>query len=201
MDTHGVKSSSVKEYEENIIRNIVEKMLESLPQHYYELSRVHKSENGNFYGKNNTREFEIELIAKSTADVKELTKYTGELKNTVENYLLFSNNGNLVLRISTNSFESLTFPLCEIILTNSSGKSILVYLPQIVLNKSNPQVYVYVTTDGSTFFDQNLSNPARLSAGQVHPMCGKYPLRQRIPTYLNLQIGDLPIKFQWGILQ
>jgi hypothetical protein len=78
------------------------------------------------------------------------------------------------------------FPLCEIILTNSFCKSMLVYLPQLIFKAHDSKYPLYIASDGSTSFEEDLSISARKSAGQVIPLVGKYPLQNRIPVYMNL---------------
>ena len=93
-------------------------------------------------------------------------------------------------------------PAAELIVTNRVGKSLLVYLPERVQVGADG-VKLFVADDGSTYVvpadpaaRMSLSNDkepsfsgltlARASAGQVLPIPGVWPLRQRQPVALNL---------------
>jgi len=181
-------TSNIKKDQEDAIRKIVEDVLNSyLSQKKCDIKRVKKMEGEPFYGKNNTFEFEVDILLDSNSiDKDTLIQNVQEIKKIIEDYYLFANDGDLVVCIYRTSFDIVTFPQCEIILTNSSGKSIIIYLPQIILSRAQPRFYMYVASDGSTSFDSSLSTACRFSAGQIMPMCNKYPLRYRVPTFLNL---------------
>src|SRR5215210_7208370 len=110
-----------------------------------------------------------------------------KIKNAIEEKPEFVNEGKLMLRISKTTKTSRgEFPLSEIILTNSSSRSVLVYLPQLKFDKKNQEKNLYVADDGSTSNEEDLLDQARMSAGQIIPIASKYPLQQRIPVYMNL---------------
>lgn len=91
-------------------------------------------------------------------------------------------------------------PPVELILTNRSGQSLLVYLPE-VSGVNADGIRFFVAEDGSTYFapeeDATLLavqaqgsysglTPARASAGQVLPIQGIWPLQQRSAVAINL---------------
>ena len=81
-------------------------------------------------------------------------------------------------------------PAAELILTDRSGHSLLVYLPEIAA-ASATGVRVLVADDGSTyFFSPSLTfrqgNLARAAQGQTVPIPGVWPLQQRVPVVANL---------------
>jgi len=202
--TYGGSSSSfntsnIKKDQEDAIRKIVEDVLNGyLPQKKCNI-RIRKMEGEPFFGKNNTFEFEVDILLDSkTIDKNTLIQNVQEIKKIIEDYYLFANDGDLVLCIYRTSFDIVNFPLCEIILTNSSGKSIIVYLPQIILSRTQPRFYIYVASDGSTSFDSALSTCCRFSAGQVMPMGNKYPLQYRVPAFLNLSDWNSANKIPLG---
>jgi hypothetical protein len=91
-------------------------------------------------------------------------------------------------------------PQTEVVLTNRTGDSLLVYLPE--LSNVDPQgMHFFVAEDGSTYpvpddsmtqmnvLDQKSYTGlpvARASAGQVLPIPGVWPLHHRRPVALNL---------------
>jgi len=144
------------------------------------------------YNNSNTYEIvEVIVNVHSTYYIQEISQ---KIRRAIEEKPELHNVGELALRISVLKDESekgknvtSTFPLSEIIVTNSFDKSTLVYLPQLKFGTNEPKYYhLYVASDGSTSFEDNLSVPARESAGQIIPLPGKYPLQQRIPIYMNL---------------
>lgn len=150
----------------------VEKLKVPLPRHSAET--------------NNTFEFDVKLGVPS--DSKELLSHiVAAIKSAIGEDSLFSNEGDLVLRITSSDKGDRFFPLSEITLTNNSSKSVIVYLPQISFKNGISECYLYVGSDGSTFYKFDpLDDYARKSAGQVVSISGKYPMQQRIPVYLNL---------------
>ncbi len=112
-------------------------------------------------------------------------------------------------------------PAAELIVTNRRGQSLLVYLPEIGTAPADG-VSLFVADDGSTYFapaddvarqivltQQSFSGVplARASAGQVLPIAGVWPLRQRVPVAINLcrcernallQFGELGIDPELG---
>jgi len=93
-----------------------------------------------------------------------------------------------------------SIPTTELVLMNRAGKSLLIYLPEIV-NAPPQGVRFVVADDGSTYFfpadsaaqAQLVSGAsfaslvlARGSAGQVLPIAGIWPLQQRRPAAINL---------------
>ena len=91
-------------------------------------------------------------------------------------------------------------PASELVVSNRSGESLLVYLPEITGAPSDG-VRFFVADDGSTFFAPadvpSLTNAlgdlslaglemSRESAGQVLPIPGRWPLQHRRPTAINL---------------
>ena len=134
----------------------------------------------------NTAEYEVKIII-SPEHYEQFEYLINDIKNTIEKKPEFVNEGKLMLRISKPTKASRgEFPLSEIVLTNSSSRSVLVYLPQLKFDKKNLDKNLYVADDGSTSNEEDLLEPARMSAGQVMPIAKKYPLQQRIPVYLNL---------------
>lgn len=91
-------------------------------------------------------------------------------------------------------------PASELVVTNRTGESLLVYLPEITGSPAEG-VRFFVADDGSTFFAPadvpSLTNAlgelslaglelSRESAGQVLPIPGRWPLQHRRPTAINL---------------
>ncbi|HKU76835.1 MAG TPA: hypothetical protein VJR02_23190 [Pyrinomonadaceae bacterium] len=91
-------------------------------------------------------------------------------------------------------------PASELVVTNRSGESLLIYLPEITGSPAEG-VRFFVADDGSTFFAPadvpSLTNAlgelslaglelSRESAGQVLPIPGRWPLQYRRPTAINL---------------
>ena len=135
----------------------------------------------------NTYEFEVKIIIKN--EYSEHSEYlANELKNSLEKKQEFVNEGKLMLRVSKKDAINPGdfFPLCEIIVTNSFGRSVLVYLPELRFDNENKTYDLYVAEDGSTSRKQDLLIPARKSAGQIIPIANRYPLQHRIPVYVNL---------------
>jgi len=114
----------------------------------------------------------------------------------------------LVLRIETLGADP-NFPECELILRNSTGESLLVFLPAIP-GLAAGQMHFYVAVDGSVYYarsthdagDINL-NPnsallgaflprhlARAASVQVHPRPGIRPLSHRKVVYRQLCCWD-----------
>jgi len=86
-------------------------------------------------------------------------------------------------------------PLSEIVITNQSGQVLLAYLPEVPAG--SPPINLLVASDGSTYYapaaggsmpTQGLVGltPARPARGQVLPIAGVWPLRQRTPVAINL---------------
>ncbi len=94
------------------------------------------------------------------------------------------------------------FPISEIILTNSSSNSVLIYLPEIDVSNKR---YIFPAEDGSTYSAEEDDGSDRIlqanrapggafrstkllrkSAGQVSLMTKTIPMRQRTPVYLDL---------------
>jgi hypothetical protein len=87
------------------------------------------------------------------------------------------------------------FPSCELIVTNRSGESVLVYLPELT-NVSAAGQRVFVAEDGSTYLTSTEVQKvpasfegfalARAASGQALPIAGVWPLQFRRPVALNL---------------
>jgi hypothetical protein len=146
------------------------------------------------YENNNSNVYEIDVTVNVNPGYR-IDQIIEKIRNAIEENPELNNNDNdveLLLSISINpkpgKGKSVTriFPLSEIILTNSFGKSILVYIPQLNFGTHDPKYSLYIASDGSTSFEEDLSISARKSAGQVIPLVGKYPLQNRIPVYMNL---------------
>lgn len=154
--------------------------------------RVGADDNNNNYNSrksstSNTYEYEVKIIIKN--EYSEHSEYlANELKNSLEKKQEFVNEGKLMLRVSKKDAinQGDFFPLCEIILTNSFGRSVLVYLPELRFDNENKTHDLYIAEDGSTSHKQDLLIPARKSAGQIIPIANRYPLQHRIPVYVNL---------------
>jgi hypothetical protein len=88
-------------------------------------------------------------------------------------------------------------PAAELVIVNRSGKSLLVYLPEISQVQPGTAVRFLVAQDGSTFLPpaditvlqqgsyEGLSL-ARAAQGQVLPIPAVWPLQQRLPVAVNL---------------
>jgi hypothetical protein len=91
-------------------------------------------------------------------------------------------------------------PPAELVMTNRSGQSLLVYLPEVP-DAPGDGVRVLIADDGSTYFaptdatvqqsvlqQQSLNGLplARGAQGQALAIPGRWPLQQRIPVALNL---------------
>lgn len=103
------------------------------------------------------------------------------------------------------------FPECEVILTNSTGSALLIFLPAVAVAVGQ-QMHFYVAEDGSTYFardnhdtgpiDRNPNSAflgaflprhlARAAAEQVRPLLGKRPLAHRKVVYRPLCCWDHP---------
>ena len=145
--------------------------------------------NNNDDDDDNTDEYEVKIIIRPEHH-EQFEYVVSEIKNSIEKKPEFVNDGKLMLRISrtTKGSSRGEFPLSEIILTSSSSRSVLVYLPELKFDKKNQEKNLYVANDGSTSNEEDLSKQAqaRMSAGQIIPIANKYPLQQRIPVYLNM---------------
>ncbi len=145
--------------------------------------KVAGSDDNDKHNVDNADEFEVKITIRPEHSDK-FEYLANEIKNAIKKKPEFINEGKLMLRISKTTRGD--FPLSEIILTNNSGRSVLVYLPQLNFDKKDKKYDLYVTDDGSTSLEEGLLNPARKSAGQVIPIPNRYPLQQRIPVYMNL---------------
>ena len=97
-----------------------------------------------------TDEYEVKIII-GPEHHGQFEYLVSEIKNSIENRPEFVNEGRLMLRISKTTKGSRgEFPLSEIILTDSSSRSVLVYLPQFKFDKKNQEKNLYVANDGST---------------------------------------------------
>lgn len=91
-------------------------------------------------------------------------------------------------------------PPCELVVASRSGRSLLVYLPELS-NVPPSGIRFFVADDGSTYFvpsdtvvqqavlAQNSFSAlelARAALGQVLPISGVWPLQQRRPVAINL---------------
>jgi hypothetical protein len=154
-----------------------------------------ENDNNNNNNSKNSNVYEIDVTVNVNPGYR-LDQISDKIRNAIEENPELNNNDNdaeLLLSISIDPKQagkgkSVTriFPLSEIILTNSIGKSILVYIPQLIFRTHDSKYSLYITSDGSTSFEEDLSISARKSAGQVIPLAGKYPLQNRIPVYMNL---------------
>jgi hypothetical protein len=112
-------------------------------------------------------------------------------------------------------------PPAEVVVTNRSGQSLLVYLPEVV-DAPAGGVRLLVADDGSTYFvptdsgaqqsllqQQSFSRHvlARSAQGQALPVPGLWPLQQRVPVSIDLcraertsllAIGELGIDPELG---
>lgn len=103
------------------------------------------------------------------------------------------------------------FPQCEIILKDSRGSGVLIYLPEINFKSDGDYIYLYPADDGSTYYTNytaehtgepllkpdrggafNISLLARKSAGQVLPIPDTFPLQQRKVGYRDLRCWNHP---------
>ncbi len=106
-----------------------------------------------------------------------------------------------LLAVMVQPLQGNFIPASELVVTNRSGESLLVYLPEIT-GAPTDGVRFFVADDGSTFFappDTDLVNVStgsdatlaglelsRESAGQVLPIPGRWPLQHRRPVAINL---------------
>ena len=106
------------------------------------------------------------------------------------------------------------FPECELILTNSQGSALLIFLPAVNGLGLGQQMHFYIADDGSTYFaranhdagpiDRNPNSAffgaflprhlARAAAGQVRPLPGVRPLAHRAAVYRPLCCWDHPLQ-------
>ena len=148
------------------------------------------------YNTDNADEYEVKISIRPEY-LEQFEYLANEIKNAIDNKPVFINKGKLMLRISNTTHAD--FPLSEIILTNNSGESMLVYLPQLYLDKkydlhvTDDGSTSHVTDDGSTSHEEDLLNPARKSAGQIIPIANKYPLRAEDPCLHEL--GRLAVRW------
>jgi hypothetical protein len=103
---------------------------------------------------------------------------------------------SILLRPLTGNF----IPPAELVVTNRSGQSLLVYLPEVA-QAPNAGTRLLVADDGSTYFaptdaavqesvlqQQTLNGlvVARAAQGQALAIPGRWPLQQRLPVAINL---------------
>jgi hypothetical protein len=116
-------------------------------------------------------------------------------KNSVDGNMPEQGLLSILLRPLSGDF----IPSAELVLTNRSGQSLLIYLPEI--SQATGEAKLLVANDGSTYFastdaaaqqsvlqQQSLSGLAlaRAAQGQVLAIPGLWPLQQRSPVALNL---------------
>jgi hypothetical protein len=104
----------------------------------------------------------------------------------------------LLLRIERTGADP-NFPECEVILRNSAGEALLVFLPAVAGIGVGQSMHLYVANDGSTYFARNTHDPgdldlnpnsaffgaylprhlARKALAQVRPRAGVRPVTRR----------------------
>ncbi len=100
-------------------------------------------------------------------------------------------------------------PASEVIVTNRSGKSLLVYLPELTDVPTSGR-NVFVAADGSTWFASTELQQviptfaglqkARAASGQALPIPGTWPLQQRRPVARNLRKSEYASRLHPGEL-
>jgi hypothetical protein len=115
--------------------------------------------------------------------------------------------GVLAIQVSTRSGSFV--PQTELVVTSWDGASLLVYLPELrALEPGSAPVQLVVAEDGTSYFtDAPVSTQsyfgltlARGSAGQVLPIVGSWPIRQRTPVARDLTNCDPEPPLRYGEL-
>jgi hypothetical protein len=106
----------------------------------------------------------------------------------------------------------LVVPQFELVVTDRGARSLLVYIGELELSQAQPEVWLVVAQDGSTY--QLLHPPAgdedatqlplgsilgRVGGGQVMPIEGEYPLQRRLVIGRGSRWGRLTVDPERGI--
>ena len=122
--------------------------------------------------------------------------------------------GKLLLSVSPLQTDRAQLcPQVEIVVSDRAGNALLVYVPELSFLPGVPATYLFVADDGSTYLAPTFEGGvrdfpvadtfpetalARVSAGQVAPIEGEYPLRRRLVTGGARELGAVYIDPERG---